>query len=519
MKKFWIILFVLVLLAGIGYYFFFVPHGSARRKLAEYKKQLIAQGEKLDWMSLASRSPTNGAKGASEFLKVIGNWRNPNDFTPMMKMVAPGYAAVGHTNLDAASRTNYEANKAIALAARNVIGTINLDFAVDYSRGYETPLPHLATLKASAILFSQTAMQALRTNDFEEAALNLNAGVDLALLWEKEPLLISTLVRNACARVAINATWEGLAREGWTDQQLAALQAKWQRLDLISSMDATQAGERAFAIDAFAQARKAKSAAQLIDTWVGGSSTQTSATFGDWFGDLTKDPKAALKDAYERYPKFWLWKSNWSFDEELYYVQIATAAVDASRRIQAAGIFAPDFAVFSAQATNILKSHPGAKNHYFIFSTFFPDQTFARWMIRIADAETARRLLVTAIALKRFRLRHGAWPDTLDQMVPDFLPQVPLDFMDGKPLRYKPGTNGQYLLYSVGEDAVDNGGDASPPPPKPGETQSTSIANFLVMCDIVWPQPANALQIQAFEKLHAKPTNAPPAVEAPPPPK
>ena len=34
--------------------------------------------------------------------------------------------------------------------------------------------------------------------------------------------------------------------------------------------------------------------------------------------------------------------------------------------------------------------------------------------------EAARRVVVVAIALKRFQLKHGEWPETLDELAPEF---------------------------------------------------------------------------------------------------
>jgi hypothetical protein len=41
-----------------------------------------------------------------------------------------------------------------------------------------------------------------------------------------------------------------------------------------------------------------------------------------------------------------------------------------------------------------------------------------------------------AIAVERYRLLHGAWPNSLDALRPALLSQVPLDAADGAPLRY-----------------------------------------------------------------------------------
>jgi hypothetical protein len=42
-------------------------------------------------------------------------------------------------------------------------------------------------------------------------------------------------------------------------------------------------------------------------------------------------------------------------------------------------------------------------------------------------------------------------------LVPEFLPQLPADPFNGQPLRYVMQPD-HYLLYSVGQDGVDNGG-------------------------------------------------------------
>jgi hypothetical protein len=75
------------------------------------------------------------------------------------------------------------------------------------------------------------------------------------------------------------------------------------------------------------------------------------------------------------------------------------------------------------------------------------------------------RLRCTAVALaaERYRLRHGDWPRAIAALVPDYLPAVPLDPFDGAPLRYR-RTDGGAVVYSVGEDGRDDGGDPNPPP-------------------------------------------------------
>jgi hypothetical protein len=70
---------------------------------------------------------------------------------------------------------------------------------------------------------------------------------------------------------------------------------------------------------------------------------------------------------------------------------------------------------------------------------------------------------LAAVAAERYRREHGDWPEALADLVPGYLPAVPLDPFDGEPLRYR-RTDGGAVIYSVGEDDRDDGGDRSPPP-------------------------------------------------------
>lgn len=70
-----------------------------------------------------------------------------------------------------------------------------------------------------------------------------------------------------------------------------------------------------------------------------------------------------------------------------------------------------------------------------------------------------RRLAATRLAIRSYELDRGVPPKTLDLLVPAYLQAVPQDpFAAGRrPLVYKPGDQPP-VLYSVGEDGVDDGG-------------------------------------------------------------
>lgn len=70
----------------------------------------------------------------------------------------------------------------------------------------------------------------------------------------------------------------------------------------------------------------------------------------------------------------------------------------------------------------------------------------------------------TLLALERYRARHGGYPPALDALVPEFLDALPIDIYSGRPFVYKrvarePAQGRAFVLYGVGVDGVDDGGD------------------------------------------------------------
>ena len=63
-----------------------------------------------------------------------------------------------------------------------------------------------------------------------------------------------------------------------------------------------------------------------------------------------------------------------------------------------------------------------------------------------------------ACALERYHLAHGDYPETLDALVPQFIEKLPHDIIGGQPLHYRRSEGGKFLLYSVGWNETDDGG-------------------------------------------------------------
>lgn len=70
---------------------------------------------------------------------------------------------------------------------------------------------------------------------------------------------------------------------------------------------------------------------------------------------------------------------------------------------------------------------------------------------------TQRELVRLAAALAVYRTERGAYPDTLEALVPDVREKLPVDLYRGQPFVYRRTQNG-YVLYSRGPNGKDDGG-------------------------------------------------------------
>ena len=73
-----------------------------------------------------------------------------------------------------------------------------------------------------------------------------------------------------------------------------------------------------------------------------------------------------------------------------------------------------------------------------------------------AQTRLRRDATLLAVALERKRRANGAWPVSLEELVPEYMAQVPRCPFDGGPLRYEL-REGKPLIWSVGQDLSDDG--------------------------------------------------------------
>lgn len=488
-----------------------LEHERAKAGLAAYKQQLIARGEKLDLKDHLPPMPKpeeNAAPGViAAAAKLDKSHSRPRAAT--MVMTASGRARVAwrQTELPSTEHADVwpevfayvEIQRPALAEAAAALERPGWNAALDYARLYEgKAITHLSPLMALGTAQTEAMLADLHFDRKAEAYTNLLAQTRLVQRLN-ERLIISQLVRYALATVAVSATWEALQKPGWTDAQLAELQLTWERMEFLKDLLAACELERCGVSGWFAMYRSdpGKLREYLAMMSSGGSSAAPSL-WDEFWKHLFSDPSKAA-DAAQAIWRLGTWLGWNSYADERHLYATSEPWLELDR----AAVRAPNAFAASARFEAVSKLTTKAPEAYLV-SHGFPNST-QHYRQRLAKLEAARRVTIAALALERHRLRHGRYPEPLAALVPAFLAEVPVDFQDAQPLRYRREANGEFRLWSVGENGTDEGGNNEFP------TTATLVAppaavppkHWMNDRDLLWPLPATEADVTALHSDYA----------------
>jgi hypothetical protein len=345
-------------------------------------------------------------------------------------------------------------------AAAIFAGPIRFDLS-RHERGHRIP-PPVNQIKYLMRLLEKRLVLALHDGNLTIAWTNLLATTRLVTAWEPEPPQKCHLTRFETTERAFEATWQALQTNGWSEAQLARLQAEWESVDYFTNLADTAAYQRASDAD-FSQRERLRPKPYVL--------------LGEFMAWTFRFPVIVWQGLNEEWQREQYLQHGSYVDEVTMLLHDSDAELELRRAVQAPtwsamrrslGILRPPSFKFQAMDNNALLG-------------------------RAAVAESQRRILVATLALERYHARHGTYPDSLSGLAPEFVRKPPLDFMDGEPLRYRL-TDGHFIIYSVGLGCVDRGGRL--PPHKQFAPLDNGFAR-LSGSAIVWPLPASLAAVEA----------------------
>jgi hypothetical protein len=273
------------------------------------------------------------------------------------------------------------------------------------------------TRRVVSLLFYDALRQAQR-KDPRAALRSCRAALNAARSLGDEPFAISQLIRVACVLQACQGIERTLAQGEPAPEDLASLQPLLREEDAFADQLVVARGERASVQETFAAIESGQAPLGHLEGLPAGG------------GD---HPLGWLLRArfVEAHPAMLDLMTRWVAIAQLPVTEQINAEKELDKEVRERRASEP-LAVLLLPALQKLADASRRKHAY----------------LRCTDV---------ALACERYRREHREWPASLDSLCPHFLPRVPLDPFDGKPLRYKRVSDG-VLIYSVGNDGIDNGG-------------------------------------------------------------
>ena len=324
-------------------------------------------------------------------------------------------------------------------------------------------LPQLAALKGCAQVLQLRSLAELQNTHPDKAFADVLLGLQLTGKIQTEPFLISHLVRISMVQLQLQTVWEGLVNRAWSDKQLGEFEKELSGYNFCADYQLSMRGEMAMLCGETENLRRHP---ELLQRMTG-------------YGDYGEDGEAQRKESSSPGSLMSrLIPSGWFYQNQLLCAQLIMKhflpVADVAEKT-----FSPERVRRGNAAVNdaIKKTTP----YNLIARMLLPAPSAAAK--RFSYAESFVDMSRTAIALERYRLVRGGFPESLDALAPQFIAQVPHDVIGGQPLKYRRTSDGQFVLYSIGWNEKDDGGAVVL---RQGSTPDVDIGQG----DWVWRYPA-----------------------------
>jgi len=433
-----LMLLMRLLCAGSAGSCYFVRQGQFRQQLADAVNRVRSANEPLDGAELnafyavadadrdrtalylralvpfADNSPYNKDTGT---LPIVGN--NPQAVPP------PGQDWPEITQVEQFLARHQQIADALHEAGAES-GSVR--YPADFRNGVATLLPHVQQVRAAVRFLDLEASMRMHRGGHAGATQSLICQVRTGESLRDEPIIVSQLVRLAVFSVFVERLKDYLAWGQATDEELAQLQAAVAEVDIPRSLTRAMQGERAIAYQTVIS-----SDMQAIDNMGGRPS-------GLPLGNLTGNQSMA----------------NVRPGDSAMVLTLLTEIVEASKHPFPEAI--EEAAAVDARMTQFFAEDQQKPlwDRHMLAQMLLPA---VRKVTQSAMERTAiQRTALTAIAIERYRVKHGKLPEKLVDLVPDFIEGIPVDPTDGQPLRYRVLEKG-FVVYSIGPDKQDDQGD------------------------------------------------------------
>ena len=459
---------------------------SSARALREFKAKLVERGEVLSWSELGYPLKESTNDCVPKLVQAVGEI-NGRGFSPgairLMDVSSPTNIQPCWVKPELLLRDNKDSaltwdefgdviiRVEIPLAKiRAALANPPKHWITNPTNFSQQPKSSFKQQRDAAQWLSAQIIYGLHEQDLGRVHENLLALQQMVHLHEEDPTLVSAMIRVAIAGLALSDTWEAMQSDGWKEKKLADIQNGWERINLFDGLERGLLGDRLFGNFLFTQFRSEN------------SNSDRQSMFG-MVGYPNRTTKG-FRYYFESFVVFPFWRMHMD-EDELLALRNQQNCLDAARSLKLGSDWPTIRKALQANSNELAKalSGPLDKARHLMSAITIPNS--GRYTLTAARTETLRRLAIVAIAIKRYELQNAHPPPSLEALIPNFLAAVPMDIMSGKPLCYRRDSQSGYVLYSVGDDGLDDGGAVTRiSNAKSGANGNEEIWSFK---DYIWP--------------------------------
>jgi hypothetical protein len=388
-----------------------------------YKRSLAAEGEVLDWNAYIpapvpdDQNVFKASRMTEWFAATYRNLHNPVT-NELAKSLSNPQTTADLTDKNAAA--NYLAWSAqFEPEFETMRAALNRPFVRldgDYRQPLTIPVLNLPSMRMVVLTLTQRAKCQLLLGEPEKSWQNLTLLLDMGQLVPDKPtgkpMVINPYAiwaKRGLAMQAVDIIHRGLDLHAWQEPQLAVLEDRLKDIDFIGL-----------------QAEACKT----------GRALETTTSFDFVYQvALCEDPYTNFWQRVKEPSNLFVWLAprGWVY---LWIVHLGEG-------------FQKSAEILGGNRGVLIPAQISQVTTWWLGREALPLLAFNQTMVN----ET--RL---ACALERYHFLHNEYPESLDALAPRFIGKIPLDLVGGQPLHYHRKADGNFLLYSVGWNESDDGG-------------------------------------------------------------
>ncbi|MBN2588531.1 MAG: hypothetical protein JXA96_01610 [Sedimentisphaerales bacterium] len=417
---------ILLFLLFIGIFAFAFYRINSNRTLSSRLEASRAAGYPVTFEELNQwyLMPLDEQNSATYILNALQYYNLPNDekLLPVIgKAELPSRTESMNEETKEIISQYLDSNQKCLELLHKTVGLEHGRYLADYRLGQGVPLPPLNQIQKYTILLQLEAVYAAENNNPDIAFKSIKSIFGVAGSLNKEPTFGSQSNRNAFQRKAISVLEYVINKTSLSDEQLIELINDCEKAELVRGILNAILGQRIMTMDMIMHPKSS-------------------------YFDPVKDPVLfAFPPILSIYKAIGINDSDAIILLKITDDVIKAYNLPAHQRIEASK-------ALDSEINSILSKHV-------LLRRFAP--SFGRMIILDLRNIAELRITQTALAIERYRLANNKLPESLEEIVPDYLDSIPLDPYDGKEIRYKKLDRG-FVVYSIGEDQIDDGGKEYP---------------------------------------------------------